>query len=58
MNEPTENPVVTVVKGLVRPVVTVAFVGALIIGTLVDTNVENIKDPALMIVAYWFGTRK
>ena len=54
----TENPVVTVVKGLVRPVVTVAFVGALIIGTLVDTNVEGIKDPALMITAYWFGTRK
>lgn len=56
--EPTENPVVTVVKGLVRPVVTVAFVGALIIGVLVETPVEGIKDPALLIVGYWFGGRK
>lgn len=46
------------VRGLVRPLVTIGFVGGFIVGAFIDTGAaEVIKDPALMITAYWFGQR-
>ena len=43
---------------LVRPLATIAFVAAFLGYAHVDPSAfDHIKDTAIMVVAYWFGTR-
>ena len=45
-------------RSAVRPLVTFAFVAALIVAAFIDeAAVPHIKEPALIVIAFWFGQR-
>ena len=45
-------------RGAIRPFATVVLLGAFVVFATKDPNAfERIKDTAIMVVAYWFGTR-